>query len=68
MTVHIAQTTFFQSVEIIGIYHTVEGAERGLAHAKANWDEFQSKRDPSTFDPTEDRYRKWFVEPREVED
>ena len=68
MTVHVAQTTFFQSVEIIGIYHTVYSAERGLALAKANWAEHQSKRDPSTFDPTDDRYRKWFVQAWEVED
>ena len=68
MTVHIATVTFFQSVEIIGVYHTVEGAERGLASAKANWAEHQSKRDPSTFDPSDDKYRVWAVESYEVEE
>ena len=68
MTVHVATCTFFQNVEIIGVYHTPEGAERGLASAKKNWAEFQSRRDPSTFDPSDDRYRKWEYESYEVED
>jgi hypothetical protein len=68
MTVHIATVTLFQSVEIIGVYHTVEGAERGLEWAKKTWAEHQAKRDPSTFDPSDDLYRIWAVESHEVEE
>jgi hypothetical protein len=68
MTVHIATLTFFQAVEIIGVYHTVEGAERGLAQAKKNWAEYQAKRDPSLFDPVDDILRIWAVESYEVEE
>jgi len=68
MTVYVATNTFFQNVEIIGVYQTPEGAQRGLEKAKAWWADFQSRRDPSTFDPSDDRYRVWDYESYEVED
>lgn len=68
MIVHIATLTFFEDVEIIGVYHTIEGAERGLEWAKKTWAEYQAQRDPSTFDPSDDKHRIWAVESYEVED